>query len=94
MRVVETLHKFENSSSALIEVEAEEIADFDTMMALVDGSGGDYSIDARLVSTLTPPKIEVVGDHRLPLRQRKFSTPSDIRHLKRYYEVRLNRIEA
>jgi hypothetical protein len=92
MRIVDTLHKFENSSAALVEVAAEEIADFDEMMMLVDGDGGDYSIDARLVSTATPPKIEILGDHRLPLRQREFGRPSTIRHLKRYYEVRLSRI--
>jgi hypothetical protein len=86
MRIVDTLHKFENSSAALGEVAAEEIADFDEMMMLVDGDGGDYSIDARLVATAAPPKIEI------PLRQREFGRPFTIRHLKRYYEVRLSRI--
>jgi hypothetical protein len=61
MRIVDTLHSFENSSAALVEVAAEEIADFDEMMMLVDGKGGDYSIDARLVSTTTPPKVEMFG---------------------------------
>jgi hypothetical protein len=54
--------------SALVEVAADEIADFDETMMLVDWDGGDYSM-TRLVSTPTPPKIEILGDHRPPVRQ-------------------------
>jgi hypothetical protein len=92
MRKVDTLHEFEKSCSALVEVAADEVADFEAMMMLVDGEGGDYSIDARLVSTSTLPQIEKLGEYRLPLRQRKFPKPADIRHLTRYFEVRLSRI--
>jgi hypothetical protein len=91
MRIVDTLHSFEHSHGALIEVAEEEIADFEAMMMLIDSEGGSYALDGRLVSTTSRPEIEIFGDHRLPLRQHAFARPADIRRLKRYYEIRMNR---
>ena len=91
MRIYDTLRDEPDAIVALIEVEANEAADLDEMLMFVDGAGGDYSVDARLVSTQTPPKIETIGDHRLAVRQRKFARPAEMRTQKRYYEIRLNR---
>ena len=91
MRIYETLRDEPDATAAVIEVDANEVADFDQMLLFVDGAGGDYSMDARLVSTGKPPKIENIADHRLPVRQRKFAKAADVRKQKRYYEVRLNR---
>lgn len=91
MKIVETLRHEADQFAAVIEVEEDEVADLDQMLMLVDGAGGQYSMDARLVSTVRPPKIEKFGDHRLPMRQREFCRPAEMKSQRRYYEVRLNR---
>ena len=79
MRIYETLRHEPDATAAVIEVEANEVADLDQMLLFVDGAGGDYSMDARLVSTGNPPKIEYIADHWLPVRQRKFAKPAEMR---------------
>ena len=92
MRIVETLHKDSLSSSAIIEVVEDEIADIDEMLVMIDGVVGfDYSADVRLVSTDVPPEMRTIAGHRMPLRQQHFHRPTEIRQQKRYYEVMLSR---
>jgi hypothetical protein len=91
MKVIETLRKERDSCCAVIEVAEQEVADIDAMAMMIDGQGGDYSVDARLVSTDDPPNMQNVGGQRLPLRQSHFSRPNEIRDQRRFYEVRLNR---
>ena len=92
MKIVETLHKDGLSSSAIIEVIEDEIADIDEMLVMVDGViGFNYSADVRLVSTDSPPEMRTIAGQRTPMRQPHFHLPREIRQQKRYYEVLLRR---
>jgi hypothetical protein len=66
-----------SSHSAIIEVNENEVADFDAMALMVDAPGGDYSVDVRLVSTSSPPEIQNVGGqphHTLAGKRARFSS--------------------
>ena len=91
MQISETLRKESASHSAIIVVNENEVANFDAMAALMDGMGGDYSVDVRLVSTSNPPQIENIGGQRIPTRNHNMCRPSDYMDRKRYYEIRINR---
>ncbi len=92
MKIVETLHKDSLSSSAIIEVVEDEIADIDQMLVMIDGVTGEgYSADVRLLSTVGPPEMRTVAGERMPLRQPRLHKPAEIRRRKRYYEVLLTR---
>jgi hypothetical protein len=91
MKISDTLRKEPDSHSAIIEVNEHEVADFDAMAVMVDGLGGDYSVDVRLVSTSSPPDVQNVGGQRIPFRNHNMCRPSDYMDRKRYYEIRMNR---
>jgi len=91
MKISETLRHEFDSHSAIVEVNENEVADFDAMVVMVDGLGGDYSVDVRLVSTSSPPQVENIGGQRIPFRKHNMCRPSDYMNRKRYYEVRMNR---
>lgn len=92
MRIVEVLHKDSLTSSAVVEVGEQEIADIDEMLVMVDGMiGFDYSADVRLVSTDSPPEMRIIAGERIPMRQHHFQKTKEIRGQKRYYEVLLRR---
>jgi hypothetical protein len=91
MKISEILRNEPNSHSAIIEVNENEVADFDAMVVMVDGIGGDYSVDVRLVSTSSPPDVENIGGQRIPFRHHNMCRPSDFTNRKRYYEIRMNR---
>ena len=85
------LCKEPNTHSAIIEVNENEVADFDAMIMMVDGITGDYSADLRLVSTSSPPEIQTIGGQRIPFRNHNMCRPTDYVDRKRYYEIRMNR---
>ncbi len=91
MKIIETLHRDEHISNAIIEVLEDEIADIDQMLAMVDHVGGqDYSASVRLLSVGEPPEVQTMSGMRLPLRQQHLREPDNIRPKKRYYEVVLS----
>jgi hypothetical protein len=91
MKIVETLRKESDSHAAIIEVDEEEAADLDAMVVMVDGLGGDYTVDVRLVSTCGPPEIENIGGQRIPFRKHNMCRPTEYLKRKRYFEIRMNR---
>jgi len=91
VKIVETLRKEADSHEAIIEVDVEEVADLDAMVLMVDGLGGDYSVDVRLVSTSNLPKIENIGGHRIPFRKHNMCPPAEYLKRKRYFEIRMSR---
>jgi hypothetical protein len=91
MKIVEMLRRESESHAAIIEVEEAEVADLDAMVVMVDGLGGDYSVDVRLVSTSSPPKVENIGGHRIPFREHNMCRPTEYLKRKRYFEIRMNR---
>jgi hypothetical protein len=91
MQISETLRKESASHSAIIVVNENEVADFDAMAVMMDGMGGDYSVDVRLVSTSSPPQIQNIGGQRIPSRNHNMCSPTDYMDRKRYYEIRMSR---
>jgi hypothetical protein len=90
MKIIETLHKDELFSNAIVEVLEDEIADIDKMLAMVDHVVGQgYSANVRLLSIGEQPEVQTMSGMRLPLRQRHLLEPDSIRPKKRYYEVAL-----
>jgi len=91
MKISEMLCEEDDRHLAIIEVGEHEVADVEAMIVLVDGIGGDYSVDVRLVSTSSPPKVEDFAGQRLPLRNHYLCRPAEYPNRKRYYEIRMHR---
>jgi hypothetical protein len=91
MKISEMLRRDADSHSAIIVVNENEVADFDAMAVMMDGVGGDYSVDVRLMSTSSPPEVQNIGGQRVPARNHNMRGPADYMDRKRYYEIRMNR---
>lgn len=89
------------SGNALVRVEANEAADIEQMLALVDGdSVGHFGMKAELVKTgdeepeyaLTRVQGKIIGDEYIsPKMQFGFDNASRMKTLVRYYNVDVSR---
>ena len=78
---------------AIVRVEADEIADIEEMLKVVDGdSVGHFGVKAYIVSTQDPPEIYVTKQKvKKPRMQFGYSNASSMRKKTRYYYVFVNR---
>ncbi len=78
--------------NALVEVEENEIADIEKMLKLIDGdSVGHFGISAKLVGSGKPPEYKNGKSGLWTYGQFGYDNASNLKVLKRYYEVRVSR---
>jgi hypothetical protein len=90
MKIIESIRRDGSSASAIIEVDAGEVADIDEMLRLLEGENGSFGFDVKLVSTKERPEMKAVGDRKLATRQMGFDGATEIKKHKRYYQIHVN----
>jgi hypothetical protein len=78
---------------AIVEVEPDEVADIDKMLALVDGDDvGHFGYSAEIMSIDEPPEIYMTKHHGKEAKQQfGFPNYSELLKHKRYYKFFVHR---
>jgi hypothetical protein len=90
MKIIESIRRDGSSASAIVEVEAGEIADMDEMLRLLEGEKGHFGFDVKLVSTKERPEMRTIADRKVAKLQFGFDGATEIKKHRRYYQIHVN----